>query len=97
MNSRYRFMIDNAQNTIMGFIKGPVCRGQLALNVINDRFWVFFVDPAMADTPSVDAFYQTQAHNLRLPAEHESNTLPIHNWINYAKQQGRFLRAKMRS
>ncbi|GHA40435.1 9-hexadecenoic acid cis-trans isomerase [Photobacterium aphoticum] len=94
VNSRYRFMIDNAQNTIMGFIKGPVCRGQLALNVINDRFWVFFVDPAMADTPSVDAFYQTQAHNLRLPAEHESNTLPIHNWINYAKQQGRFLRAK---
>ncbi|WP_428478595.1 fatty acid cis/trans isomerase [Photobacterium japonica] len=94
VNSRYRFLIDNAQNTIMGFIKGPVCRGQLALNVINDRFWVFFVDPAMSDTPSVDAFYQTQAHNLRLPAEKESNTLPIHNWINYAKQQGRFLRAK---
>ncbi|MGF1726221.1 fatty acid cis/trans isomerase [Photobacterium nomapromontoriensis] len=94
VNSRYRFLIDNAQNTIMGFIKGPVCRGQLALNVINDRFWVFFVDPDMANTPSVDAFYTTQAHNLRLPAEHESNTLPITNWIAYSKQQGRFLRAK---
>lgn len=94
VNSRYRFLIDNAQNTIMGFIKGPVCRGQLALNVINDRFWVFFVNPEMANTPSVDAFYAVQAHNLRLPAEHESNTLPITNWIAYSKQQGRFLRAK---
>ncbi|AJR06021.1 9-hexadecenoic acid cis-trans isomerase [Photobacterium gaetbulicola] len=94
VDSRYRFMIDNAQNTIMGFIKGPVCRGQLALNVINDHFWVFFVDPAMANTPSVDEFYASQAENLRLPAENESNTLPISNWISYAKQQGRFLKAK---
>lgn len=94
VDSRYRFMIDNAQNTIMGFIKGPVCRGQLALNVINDHFWVFFVDPAMANTPSVDEFYETQADNLRLPAENESNTLPVANWISYSKQQGRFLKAK---
>ncbi|MCQ1059138.1 fatty acid cis/trans isomerase [Photobacterium sp. DNB23_23_1] len=94
VDSRYRFMIDNAQNTIMGFIKGPVCRGQLALNVINDHFWVFFVDPAMANTPSVDEFYESQAGNLRLPAENESNTLPVANWISYSKQQGRFLKAK---
>lgn len=94
VNARYRFMIDNAQNTIMGFIKGPVCRGQLALNVINDRFWVFFVDPDMAKLPSVNSFYDSQAHNLRLPAENESNTLPLANWISYANQQGRFLRAK---
>ncbi|MGR5062920.1 fatty acid cis/trans isomerase [Photobacterium sp. DNB22_13_2] len=94
VDSRYRFMLDNAQNTIMGFIKGPVCRGQLALNVINDHFWVFFVDPAMANTPAVDEFYQSQANNLRLPAENESNTLPVANWISYSKQQGRFLKAK---
>ncbi|WP_299012972.1 fatty acid cis/trans isomerase [uncultured Photobacterium sp.] len=94
VNARYRFMIDNSQNTIMGFIKGPVCRGQLALNVINDRFWVFFVDPDMADIPSVNSFYQAQAENLRLPAEKDSTTLPITNWVSYAKQQGRFLRAK---
>ena len=43
VNSRFKFMLDNAQNTIMAYIKGPVCRGQLALNVINDRFWVVFV------------------------------------------------------
>ena len=96
VHARYRFMIENAQNTIMGFIKGPVCRGQLALNVINDRFWIFFVDPEMANISSVSSFYDKQAGNLRLPAENESNTIPLTNWISYAKQQGRFLRAKNR-
>ncbi|MGR5471217.1 fatty acid cis/trans isomerase, partial [Vibrio astriarenae] len=34
VKARFSFMLDNAQNTIMAYIKGPVCRGQLALNVI---------------------------------------------------------------
>jgi hypothetical protein len=45
VGSRYRFMLDEAQFTLMGFIKGPVCRGQVALNVITDHFWVIFVSP----------------------------------------------------
>lgn len=94
VSARYRYMIDNSQHTIMGFIKGPVCRGQLALNVINDRFWVVFVDPDMADIPEVAAFYASQADSLRLPAEKNSTALPLHNWVTYSKQQGRFLRAK---
>ena len=44
-DSRYRFLLDEAEFFIMNFIKGPVCRGQVALDVIEDRFWVFFVDP----------------------------------------------------
>ncbi|CAN0585803.1 unnamed protein product, partial [Ectocarpus sp. 12 AP-2014] len=36
INARYRFMLDEAQFTIMAYIKGPVCRGQVALNVIDD-------------------------------------------------------------
>ncbi|WP_070966699.1 fatty acid cis/trans isomerase [Vibrio sonorensis] len=94
VSSRYKFMLDNAQSTIMSFIKGPVCRGQLALNVINDRFWVFFVDPDKADIPSINRFYQQQADNLKLPGELESNTLPITNWVSYSRQQARFLEAK---
>ena len=45
--ARYRLMLEEAQFTIAGFIKGPVCRGQVALNVINDLFWVVFVDPEL--------------------------------------------------
>ena len=43
--SRYQFLLDNAHYIIMTFIHGPVCKGQIALNVINDQFWVMFLDP----------------------------------------------------
>lgn len=94
VKSRFKFMLDNAQNTIMAFIKGPVCRGQLALNVINDRFWVFFLDPDKSDIPEVNEFYRSQAENLKLPSELESNTLPVSNWVKYARQQAQYLEAK---
>lgn len=94
VKARFSFMLDNAQNTIMAYIKGPVCRGQLALNVINDRFWVFFLDPEKSDIPAVSQFYQDQADNLKLPSELESNTVPITNWVKYSNQQARYLEAK---
>ena len=50
--SRYRFMLDEAEFTMMGFIKGPVCRGQVALNVIQDRFWITFVEPGVRVLPT---------------------------------------------
>ncbi|XHY22736.1 hypothetical protein ViNHUV68_35330 [Vibrio sp. NH-UV-68] len=94
VKARFEFMLDNAQNTINAFIKGPVCRGQLALNVINDRFWVFFLDPEKSDIPEVNEFYRSQADNLKLPSELESNTLPVTHWVSYSRQQARYLNAK---
>lgn len=94
VKSRFKFMLDNAQNTISAFIKGPVCRGQLALNVINDRFWIFFLDPDKSDIPEVDRFYRSQADNLKLPGELENTALPITNWVAYSRQQARYLEAK---
>ena len=44
-SGRYQFLLDDARYFIMGFIKGPVCRGQVALNVIEDQFWVLFSNP----------------------------------------------------
>ncbi|MBV2128993.1 fatty acid cis/trans isomerase [Rheinheimera sp. SM2107] len=93
VNARYRFMLERAEHTIMGYIKGPVCRGQVALNVINDHFWVYFVDPDMLNSVQLEKFYQSQQANLRLPAEDESTTLPTH-WLDFAKRQGNFLRAR---
>lgn len=93
VNARYRFMLERAENTIMGYIKGPVCRGQVALNVINDHFWVVFLKPEIADSPDVEAFYLDQKDNLRLPAEHDSTTFAL-NWIQYAERQGDYLKAR---
>jgi len=44
--SRYQFLLDDAQYFVRTFIRGPVCRGQIATNVIEDQFYVLFQDPA---------------------------------------------------
>ena len=92
---RYRFLLDEAQFFIMGFIKGPVCRGQVALNVIDDHFWVFFYRDARAGSgEGEDELLRQQAHNLALPAEQSSQTGVIGPWLNYALQERGYLKAK---
>jgi len=94
VKSKYQFMLDEAQLIIMGFIKGPVCRGQVALNVINDHFWVMFVDPTLNSSLDVNQFLASQTHDLALPAQEQSNALPIFSWLKYAKSQDNYLAAK---
>lgn len=94
-SARYRFMLEEAEFTIMGYIKGPVCRGQVALNVIEDHFWVFFVDPdikTMLYDPSTSG---SKIDNLRLPAAEQSNASPFDIWTTYSKLQERHLQDKL--
>lgn len=65
---RYQFFLDNARYFIMTFMKGPVCRGQTALNVINDHFWVYFVDPDFDLTAKLDTEFNSFAPLLSPPA-----------------------------
>jgi hypothetical protein len=44
--SRYRFLLENAEVIIGGITYGPVCNGQIATYAVKDQFWVFFLDPA---------------------------------------------------
>ncbi|NOR58845.1 MAG: peptidylprolyl isomerase, partial [Sulfurimonas sp.] len=69
VKSRYQFLLDNSHYTIMTFIRGPVCRGQMALNVIHDHFWVMFKDPAYDITVQYPKILTLQAENLSLPIE----------------------------
>ena len=61
--ARYQFMLDNAEYFVRTFIRGPVCRGQIATDVIRDQFWVFFQDPEH-DQYIADADYRNQATPL---------------------------------
>jgi hypothetical protein len=98
VRSRYKFLLDDAAFTLGNFIKGPVCRGQLALNVIDDRFWVMFANPdneVMVDSD----FLARESDNLQLPAAQSSaagvkKLLPLANWNRYAKLQADYLAAK---
>ena len=73
VKSRYRFLLDDAKFFIEGFIKGPVCRGQIALNVIEDQFWVVFFDPDAEIMSLDDAFMSQVADYLASPSEMEDN------------------------
>lgn len=92
-HSRYRLMLEEAQFTIMGFIKGPVCRGQVALNVINDLFWVVFMDPEFERSDLSSKELAAALKELHLPAE-EADSLPLLQWKKYANSENAFLKAK---
>ncbi len=94
VKSRYQFMIDEAQYTIMGFIKGPVCRGQIALDVIEDQFWVWFIDPEVEAATHDGEFLATHLKELQLPASEGSDNLRLLHWTHYSKLEKEFLAAK---
>ena len=67
VRSRYQFLLDNAHYIIQTFIRGPVCRGQMALNVIHDHFWIMFQDPDADMAVLHPELLKEQAYNLALP------------------------------
>jgi hypothetical protein len=96
LESRYRFLLDDAGYFVMNFIKGPVCRGQIALNVIRDRFWVFFVDPAVAADDDGEQSLQRAAEVLRMPAAEGPNASLL-AWRDIARAEDALLRNKSRA
>jgi hypothetical protein len=94
VNSRYRFMLEEAHFTIMGFIKGPVCRGQVALNVIDDHFWVSFLQPSVVDPAESSAFLKRESANLRLPTGKDGLLISLVEWRQYAERQKQLVKAR---
>ncbi len=72
-HSRYAFLLDHSEYMIRTFMSGPVCKGQIALNVIHDHFWVMFIDPESDLTTQHPEFLLAQSDNLRLPNEEGSD------------------------
>jgi len=71
--SRYQWLLDNAHYVIMTFIRGPVCKGQIALNVVNDHFWLMFMDPESDLAVKYPGFLKHYAELLRMPGENGSD------------------------
>ena len=94
VKSRYRFLLDQAKFSIMNFIKGPVCRGQIALNVIQDHFWVFFADPNNITEFHSDGFIDENSDLLQLPASTSDKMLSLLYWNSYAENQQHYLKNK---
>ncbi len=93
--SRYQFLLDNSHYIIMTFIRGPVCRGQIAVNVIHDQFWVMFLDPAHDLSVINPAFLKLQKDNLIMPIE-KGSQFPVVDIIGktYHKARVSYYRAR---
>jgi hypothetical protein len=93
--SRYQFLLDNSRYIIMTFIRGPVCRGQIALNVIHDHFWVMFQDPDHDLSVQYPGFLKLQKDNLVMPIE-KGSKFPVWDLIGnkYHKAERRYYNAR---
>ena len=74
--SRYQYLLDDAQYFVMTFIRGPVCRGQVAVDVIEDQFWVSFLDPDHDPRSPIPDFLAKTRSCSSLPAEHAERFRP---------------------
>lgn len=92
VKSRYKFLLEEAEYSIMNFIKGPVCRGQIALDVIQDHFWVTFISPEVTNESTM-AYLEEHADLLRFPARWESNG-GLLAWYDLAKRQKQYLKVR---
>jgi hypothetical protein len=87
--SRYQFLLDDAHFFVDTFIRGPVCRGQVAVDVIEDRFWVAFLAPDR-DLSVTDPFYLEKTKDLlALPSEDAG-------WLEYNRKQRKYLNERER-
>ena len=94
VDSRYRFLLDDAHFFIEGFIKGPVCRGQIALNVIEDRFWVVFADPDADIASNRPGFLDEMSDYLELPSKQGSTLRIVKVWRDYASRQNVYINTR---
>jgi Fatty acid cis/trans isomerase (CTI) len=93
--SRYRFLLDDAHFFIEGFIKGPVCRGQISLNVIEDYFWVTFINPDLNVATLNADFLNQNAKYFQLPADKEDTLNILSIKTRYWKNQKKYIRSKI--
>ena len=92
--SRYQFLLDNIHYIIMTFIRGPVCKGQVALNVVRDHFWLLFMDPVYDLSVQNPGFLKTYGSLLEMPALEEDNWKLAKNVVfkkTYRKKSSKFV------
>jgi len=89
--ARYQFMLDEAEYFVRTFIHGPVCRGQIATDVIRDHFWTVFQSPE-SDLFVTDSAYQQQAIPLLgMPGQDDRLLDAGENWLHYLKRHNDYL------
>ena len=93
-SARYQFLLDNAEFFVRNFIRGPVCRGQIATDVIRDQFWVVFEDPEQEAYVN-DADYRAKVSPLLGLPGLKSDLLSMGSeWLEYKAQRNDYLKLR---
>ena len=93
--ARYQFMLDNAEYFVRTFIRGPVCRGQIATDVIRDNFWAVFQDP-QHDLYITDPEYREEAKELlAMPGQLDSIGDTLGLWRTYRDKRNQYEALRM--
>ncbi|QZI73006.1 fatty acid cis/trans isomerase [Pseudomonas protegens] len=88
--ARYQFMLDNAEYFVRTFIRGPVCRGQIATDVIRDNFWALFQAPEH-DLYITDPAYRGQATPLlAMPGQNDDVGSVLSLWLSYRDKRNEY-------
>ncbi len=93
-SARYQFFLDNSAYHAMTFIKGPVCRGQTAVNVINDHFWVLFIDPKKDVLVNDKEVYEKVTKNIKFPSSIKDDLAPL---VDFRENYWKTVDAKFKS
>lgn len=92
--ARYQFMLDRAEYFVRTFIRGPVCHGQIATDVIRDQFWALFQTPER-DLFVSDAGYSAQAAPLLGLAGQKEGLLDLApEWKKYRDDRNAYERLR---
>lgn len=93
--ARYQFMLDNAEYFVRTFIRGPVCRGQIATDVIRDNFWVLFQAP-QHDLYLKNADYRAKATPLlAMPGQLDEIGDLLGIWRSYRDRRNEYEALRM--
>ena len=95
--ARYKFLLDDAFFFINNFIKGPVCRGQVALNVINDYFYVNFLDPNYDLSVIDDSYLKKGLKYLTLSKNKSSISTFSISWFKRLTEHQKYLEYRDRA
>lgn len=90
-HARYRFMLDDAEFFIRNVIHGPVCRGQIATEVIRDHFWVLFQNPESDLFITDHAYHQQAIPLLEMPGQNDDLLAMGEQWLRYLNRHNDYL------
>jgi hypothetical protein len=95
--ARYRFMLEHAGYFVRTFIRGPVCRGQLATDVIRDHFWVMFQAPG-SDPYIADKGFREKADPLLvLPGLADDLIDGAERWLESTAARNRYVELRQQA